>query len=36
MARTASKQPTDGELEILKVLWDVGPCRIGADPRGAA
>lgn len=25
MARPASTQPTDGELEILKVLWDRGP-----------
>ena len=25
MARPASTQPTDGELEILKVLWDEGP-----------
>ena len=32
MARTASKQPTDGELEILKILWDSGPCRVGSDP----
>lgn len=26
MARPASTQPTDGELEILKVLWERGPC----------
>jgi predicted transcriptional regulator len=25
MARPASAQPTEGELEILKVLWDQGP-----------
>jgi BlaI family transcriptional regulator, penicillinase repressor len=25
MARPASAQPTDGELEILKVLWEHGP-----------
>jgi BlaI family transcriptional regulator, penicillinase repressor len=25
MARPARTQPTDGELEILKVLWDQGP-----------
>ena len=25
MARPASTQPTDGELEILKVLWNQGP-----------
>jgi hypothetical protein len=29
MARRASKQPTDGELEILKVLWDLGPAGLG-------
>src|SRR5271157_5972749 len=29
MARPASKQPTDGELEILKVLWDTGPAGLG-------
>ena len=29
MARSASKQPTDGELEILKILWDVGPVGLG-------
>jgi predicted transcriptional regulator len=29
MARTASDQPTDGELEILKILWDVGPAGLG-------
>jgi BlaI family transcriptional regulator, penicillinase repressor len=26
MARPASEQPTDRELEILKVLWEHGPC----------
>ena len=29
MARRASEQPTDGELEILKVLWDLGPAGLG-------
>jgi len=29
MARRASKQPTDGELEILHVLWDGGPSSLG-------
>jgi BlaI family penicillinase repressor len=29
MARTASTQPTDGELEILKILWDLGPAGLG-------
>jgi predicted transcriptional regulator len=26
MARPTRTQPTDGELEILKVLWEHGPC----------
>ena len=30
MARTPSTQPTDGELEILKILWDSGPAEFGA------
>lgn len=30
MARTASQQPTDGELEILNVLWEEGPRELGA------
>jgi predicted transcriptional regulator len=25
MARRASQHPTDGELEILRVLWELGP-----------
>jgi len=29
MARSASKHPTDGELEILQVLWAQGPCSLG-------
>jgi BlaI family transcriptional regulator, penicillinase repressor len=29
MARPASSQPTDGEMEILKVLWVVGPAELG-------
>ena len=29
MARPASVQPTDGELEILKILWDSGPSALG-------
>jgi predicted transcriptional regulator len=29
MARRASQQPTDGELEILKVLWEIGPVGLG-------
>ena len=28
MARPPSKQPTDGELEILQVLWDRGPSTV--------
>ena len=34
MARTPSVQPTDGELEILNVLWDSGPVDLGSV-RGA-
>ncbi len=29
MARPASNQPTNGELEILKVLWPAGPLPLG-------
>jgi BlaI family transcriptional regulator, penicillinase repressor len=29
MARPPSKQPTDGELEILKILWELGPAGLG-------
>ena len=29
MARPASAQPTDGELEILKILWSTGPAELG-------
>jgi predicted transcriptional regulator len=29
MARPASSHPTDGELEILRVLWDRGPATLG-------
>jgi predicted transcriptional regulator len=29
MARPPSEQPTDGELEILKILWDLGPVGLG-------
>ena len=29
MARPPSQQPTDGELEILKILWDSGPTELG-------
>jgi BlaI family penicillinase repressor len=29
MARPPSTQPTDGELEILRVLWDKGPAGLG-------
>jgi BlaI family transcriptional regulator, penicillinase repressor len=28
MARPASAHPTDGELEILRVLWDAGPASL--------
>jgi BlaI family transcriptional regulator, penicillinase repressor len=30
MARRATGRPTDGELEILKVLWEIGPSTPGA------
>jgi len=29
MARPANTQPTDGELEILKLLWSAGPSELG-------
>lgn len=29
MARPPSRQPTEGELEILHVLWDSGPSELG-------
>ena len=29
MARPPSKHPTDGELEILRVLWEHGPTGLG-------
>jgi BlaI family transcriptional regulator, penicillinase repressor len=29
MARRRSSQPTDGEMEILKVLWAIGPAELG-------
>jgi BlaI family transcriptional regulator, penicillinase repressor len=29
MARPPSKQPTDGELEILKILWETEPAGLG-------
>jgi BlaI family transcriptional regulator, penicillinase repressor len=29
MARPPSSQPTDGELEILNVLWAIGPAELG-------
>ncbi len=29
MARPPSTHPTDGELEILGVLWRAGPCTLG-------
>jgi BlaI family transcriptional regulator, penicillinase repressor len=30
MARPARLQPTEGELEILKLLWEQGPCELGS------
>jgi BlaI family transcriptional regulator, penicillinase repressor len=29
MARPPSAHPTDGELEMLQVLWHIGPCSLG-------
>ena len=29
MARPPSTHPTDGELELLQVLWQAGPCGLG-------
>ncbi len=29
MPRPPSREPTDGELEILRVLWDRGPAELG-------
>jgi BlaI family transcriptional regulator, penicillinase repressor len=29
VARPSSTQPTDAELEILKVLWEHGPVGLG-------
>ena len=29
MARSPSAHPTDGELELLRVLWHSGPCSLG-------
>jgi predicted transcriptional regulator len=29
MARPPSTQPTEVELEILKILWDIGPAGLG-------
>ena len=29
MPRPKSQQPTDGELEILRILWEIGPAELG-------
>ena len=29
MARPPSTHPTDGELELLQILWQSGPCSLG-------
>src|SRR5688572_21260491 len=29
MSRPSSNQPTDGELEILRILWHTGPAELG-------
>src|SRR5262245_42996981 len=36
MARRQSKHPTELELEILKVLWTVGPCSVKQLQEGLA
>lgn len=28
MARPASSQPTEVELQILRILWEIGPCPV--------
>ena len=28
MAKSETRRPTDAELEILRVLWDRGPCTV--------
>ncbi len=30
MPRPPSSQPTDGEIEILQILWEVGPASLGS------
>ena len=34
MSRRPSNQPTDGELEILRLLWDLGPLGLGQICQG--
>jgi len=29
MARQKSSQPTEVELQILRILWEIGPCGVG-------
>jgi BlaI family transcriptional regulator, penicillinase repressor len=29
MARSVSRHPTDGELELLQILWQTGPAGLG-------
>ncbi len=29
MARKAGSQPTEFEMEVLQVLWELGPCSLG-------
>lgn len=29
MARPPSEQPTDAELDLLKILWEIGPAGLG-------
>ena len=35
MARPASVQPTEVELQILNILWDLGPSPSLRDPQAA-
>ena len=33
MARQKSTQPTEVELQILRILWEIGPCGVGEIHR---
>ena len=34
MARPPNTEPTDGELEILELLWSEGPIELGTHHGG--